>query len=156
METMTETTQAKQARNQLHAKYVVIEDDVRQFHMSYDHLVICHGCGKIHAERCIFMSSPLAIAFKFADGSSVSIPAHGCGECGGEAVKTAYQNGMSRASYDRAATEMGANLRPAPQPCKLCTTLENPVHLNTEGAHSLCAALAKIGKPTPPREQRYF
>ena len=85
----------------------------------HDYLMICHGCGRLHKVHCDFISSPLAIGFRFADDSQLSIPANGCPEC--MAIKLpreqhpiflAWSQGMTREAYNRAASFIGADLQP--------------------------------------------
>jgi hypothetical protein len=78
-----------------------------------DYLMVCHGCGKLHAVLSAFISTPLAIAFKFTDGSLLSVPAYGCKDCmsaPGEVIRKAYYEGMTKTAYNAAATRLDAEL----------------------------------------------
>ncbi len=150
--TSTERTQAESAIELLDAKYVKLPRRDYGF-AEYDQIHVCHGCGRFHAVRGCFHGSSLSFAFEFSDGKSkLCIPARGCDECMRKdgVIRDAYEKGMTRAAYDRAADEIGAKRRPLPVSCSICGALSNPAHLNAAGAHNLCAALERIGKPTPP------
>jgi hypothetical protein len=106
----TTTTQAHEAQKALHAELVKIP---QSYCNSYDHVLVCHGCGTFHAVNTHFLSSPVFIGFDFADGSRLCVPAHACNDCmGKDVIRRAYNEGMSRGHYDRAAKHLGAKLRP--------------------------------------------
>lgn len=147
------STLAEQASAKLESSYVQVADN--GFWNSYDHVLICHGCGHFHVVRSQFIGSSLSIGFSFLDGSSLSIPAYKCSNCPGEAIRDAWQNGMHRSAYNRAAFEIGfgAKLSPEPIPCRLCSA---PGYvgrqLDETGVHNLCAARAARGLDTPALE----
>lgn len=67
-----------------------------------NYLTVCHGCGQFHAVRASFLSLPMSLGFAFADGSTLSVPCHKCSDCPNEAIKAAWENGVSPATRQRA------------------------------------------------------
>jgi hypothetical protein len=134
----------------LRAKYTEVPDDGRM----KTYLMFCHGCGKIHGIRAEFISG-MSASFGFSDGSSIGIGCHKCSDCPSEAIRDAYNNGIKREVWNRAAAEMGATLIPEPKACVLCGAIDHQRFLHNEGAHELCRALAAKGLPTPPLKTKY-
>jgi len=144
---MTSETQAIKAIEVLKAQLVSVKDN--GMFNSYDHVMICHGCGKFHAVRSSFISSSLSIGFRFADESQLYVPAYSCGGCSREVIRDAWKNGTKRLAYNAAASVLGAVLQPEPKPCALCGMVDITAHLPANGSHNLCAARASRGLPTP-------
>lgn len=146
-------TRATQAKTELGSKLVTVKDN--GMFNSYDHVMVCHGCGAFHAVRSSFISTPMSIGFKFEDGSQLSVPASHCGKCPSEGIRDAWENGMKRLNFNAAAEAIGAQHAPEPEQCRLCLAFDHPRHLIADGSHSLCAARARIGNPTPPMPSKY-
>ena len=143
-------TRATIALKALKAEHVKVEDN--GMFNSYDHIMVCHGCGAIHAVRSAFISSPLAMSFNFADGSMLTLACNGCPSCmaikGDEnPIRLAWNKGITYATSKRAAESVGAIVPQPPQPCRLCGGTAG--RLDDSGAHSLCAARLAVGQPTP-------
>ena len=138
-------TQATTAIARLKSELVHVDDN--GCWNSYDHVLICHGCGEFHTVRSQFIGSSLGIGFRFTDRSQLCIPAYKCGKCSGDTIRNAWEKGMSRTAYNSAAAKIGAELRPEPQPCRLCGSTTG--RLDDSGAHCLCAARVNLGLPVP-------
>jgi len=147
---MTASTQtlAGAAIEALRAKYIEIPDN----YTTKTYILFCHGCGRIHGIRSQFISG-MGADFGFDDGSSVRLGCHKCPDCPGEAIRDAYNNGIKREVWNRAAAEMGAKLIPEPKACTLCGTPDHDRFL-PGGAHGICTSLAAKGLPTPPIKTR--
>jgi hypothetical protein len=73
-----------------------------------DYVLVCHGCGKFHVVRAMFMSMPLATMFDDPDNSRKRwcVPNRGCDDCIGTGIiKTAYEKGMTPEARERANRE---------------------------------------------------
>ena len=103
--------------NQTHA-HVAMENLKRQFFTDKDraafewqhikpYLMVCHGCGTFHVQRSAFISSPLSMAFRFADGSILSVPCHNCGHCPGAVIREAWANGSKPEVWAAAQSKLG-------------------------------------------------
>ena len=107
MTTAIETkTLASIAIDNLRAELISVPDN--GMFNSYDHVVLCRGCGTFHAVRSAFLGASLSIGFAFADGSQAVFPAHSCGKCPGEEIYQAWANGMRRSKLAHAAAQIGA------------------------------------------------
>lgn len=81
-----------------------------------DYIMVCHGCGKFHIVRSMFISTPCAIQFK-VEGSCYIVPNYACPECNHEPsvigpdnryvgrIRDAFLFGMSAESRERANRE---------------------------------------------------
>lgn len=109
-------TMAGTASERLGVELIEIPEDRYQMHASlHDYVMLCHGCGKFHAVRAYFISTPLAIQFKFEDGSLLNCPASGCKTCMVDPtrpIRKAFFDGMTREAYNAAAQHLGAKGRP--------------------------------------------
>jgi hypothetical protein len=149
---MTERTQASIAVEKLNSLRTVAEPPRWDYHSTREYIMVCHGCGQFHLVRSIFLSTPLSLAFNFADGSRLDVGCSGCPACmaeldPGNPIRMAWEWGIRRSTHNRAADFLGAKHWPEPQPCTLCGGTSG--RLNTDGVHNLCAARAKLGQPTP-------
>ena len=150
-------TQAGAALKQLQDQLVKVADSGRVPFNSYDHIMVCHGCGVFHAVRSCFISTPVGLAFSFEDGSNLTIGGSGCPECmktTPSPIRDAWENGIKRATHDRAADSIGAKRWPEPVPCSICGAGDHPRNLSN-GAHGLCSARQRRGLPTPALEVKY-
>jgi hypothetical protein len=43
--------------------------------------LVCHGCGRFHEKKAMFLSAPMSYGFPGVNGTTWSIPALGCPEC---------------------------------------------------------------------------
>lgn len=79
--------------------------------MTRVHVVVCHGCGRVHEKAAEFLSTPLSLGCD-VNGQRWVVGAIGCPECLATpgVIRAAFDNGTSPEAFARFQREWAARV----------------------------------------------